>query len=185
MSETNSKSDIQNINSGNFSMAKILLVFYAYIAIGYTDVLMAKQLQEFIRNNRLVQHVFGFIIMVTLITMLEDHIDTRTAIIYATVSYIWFILSTKLDVHWNIIIIILLFLGYMYDNNIKVRNNDILNDPNLSDEKKQELIDENNNTKSCIVWIVSIITIIGTLLYSYKKHCQYGGNYDPILYLLY
>lgn len=176
--------NIQNINSSQTSLAKVLLIFYVLVASNCTDNLMSKQIRQYINENRFVQHIIGFLLMIILVTLVGGIVDTRLAIFYALIGYIWFIFSTKLDIHWNIIIIILLFIGYMYENSMSIRENDINNDPNLTPDQKFIIIQQNNNYKTWIVSSVIFITILGTLFYSHKKHEQYGGGYDVFTYIL-
>lgn len=177
--------NVQDINSSQTSIAKVLLVFYLIVASNYTDNLIAKQLKDFLDNNRLAQHVIGFLTMIVLVTLVGGVVDTRSAIVYSLIGYVWFIFSTKLDIHWNVVIITLLFVGYMYENSLGVRERQILDDPNLTAKHKREAIDKNNRYKTWIVGSVILVTIIGTIMYSHKKHGQYGGGYDAFTYLLY
>jgi hypothetical protein len=177
--------NIQHINSSKTSIAKVLLVFYLLVASNYTDNLMAKQMKEYLTNNRLVQHFIGFLTLTVLVTMIGGITDTRSSLLYALIGYIWFIFSTKLDIHWNIIILILLSIGYMYENSLDIKEADILNDPNLSDIQKSDIINKYNTYKSWIVCSIMLVTILGTLMYTNKKTVQYGGKYDMFTYIFY
>lgn len=177
--------NIQDINNKRSSIAKVLLIFYVLIAGNYTDNLMAKQLREYISENRLIQHLIGLMTMVILITTIGGVVDSRTAIIYSLVSYTWFIFSTKLDIHWNIIILLLLFFGYLYENDVEIREEEVMSDKTLDDKKKMEIINKHNRNKTLFIGGILAITLVGTLFYSHKKHVQYGGGYDIISYLLY
>lgn len=184
--KSKSNSEINSTPKYNrMNIAEVLLIFYVLVASNYTDNLLGKQMKEYINNNRLIQHVIGFLTMLILVTLIGDVTDTRTAIAYALVAYLWFILSTKLDVQWNIIIIILLFIGYMYENSLGMKEKEIIEDKNLSIEQKDEMIAEQNKYKIWLIGGILLITIIGTFLYSQKKTEQYGGGYDVFTYLLY
>ena|SRR2546430_1502467 len=176
--------NVQNINSSQTSLAQVLLVFYILIASSCTDNLMAKQMREYIKDNKYMQHFIGFLTMIVLVTLVGGIVDTTSAIFYALIGYVWFIFSTKLDIHWNIVILILLFFGYMYENSMRYRENEIKSDKNLSDDEKNKLLESNTRYKNIIVGSVMLITIIGTLFYSHKKHEQYGGSYDVFAYIL-
>ncbi len=173
-----------DMNSDQMNFAKVLLVFYLIVASNCTDNLMAKQMKQYINDNRIAQHVIGFLTMIVLVTLIGGVVDTSQAICYALIGYIWFILSTKLDIHWNIIILALLFIGYMYENSSNIRIKEVLEDPNLSEEEKKQKIQQFSRNNQWIVGSVLLVTILGTFLYSYKKHGQYGGGYDVFTYLL-
>jgi hypothetical protein len=176
--------NIQNINSDNTSLAKVLFVFYVLIASGYTDSLLSKQMREYIQDNKFMQHFIGFMTMIVLITFIGGVTDTKSIIFYSLIAYTWFILSTKLDIHWNMAILLLLFIGYIYENDMMNREIEIKNDKNLSDDEKKKIIENDNQIKVIIVGIIIVVTIVGTLFYSYKKHEQYGGGYDIFEYIL-
>lgn len=171
-------------NSNALNSIGILLLFYLLTASGCTDNLLSKQTRELINNNRYIQHMIGFMTLFVLITLVMNDIDTRTALSYALLGYVWFIFSTKLDIHWNIAIIVLLFIGYMYETDMRQRSNEIRNDNNLNDEQKNNLLKEIEDTNMWIVGSVVIVTILGTLFYSQKKYEQYGGGYDVFSYIL-
>lgn len=176
--------NLEDINSNQTSLAKILLVFYVLAASGYTNKLMSKQVQEYIKDNRIVQHIIGFSLMLVLVNLIGGINDTKYALFYALIGYIWFIFSTKLDIHWNIAIFILLFIAYMYDNSMYIKENEIKIDKNLTNDEKIRLIYHNNTIRNTIVGSIIVITIIGTLFYSHKKSEQYGGSYDIFVYML-
>lgn len=176
--------NIQDINSSQTSLAKVLLIFYVLVASSTTDNLMSKQIREYINDNRYMQHILGFLTMIVLVTLVGGVVDNRTAIFYAFVGYIWFIFSTKLDIHWNMIILVLLFIGYMIENNMSVRETEIKADKTLTNDQKQKLIKDDMMYKNWIIGSVLMVTIVGTLFYSQKKHEQYGGGYDVFAYIL-
>lgn len=176
--------NIQNIKSNHTSIAKVLLVFYVLIASSCTDGLMAKQMREYIKDNKFMQHIIGFLTMIILVSMIGGVVDTRSIIQYALIGYVWFVFSTKLDIHWNIIILSLLFIGFMYENSIEVRETEMRNDESLNDIEKQKILSEDIQVRNWIVGGIIIVTIIGTVFYSHKKHEQYGGGYDVFAYML-
>ena len=167
------------------SLSNVLFIFYIAITSNYINGLLAKQIRDYIDDNRLIQHVIGFFTMFIIITTFGQVIDTYTALFYAFIGYIWFIFSTKLDLHWNIMIIILLFIGYLYENSLVYKEEELRNDPNLDIKIREKIMNKDNNYKKWMLSLIVAITLIGTICYSYKKHVQYGGNYNLITYVLY
>ena len=170
------------INLNNMSLNKVLFIFYL-LMMTTSNKLISKQMRDYINDNRYIQHILGFLTLIVLITLIGG-IEIRSAIIYALIGYVWFIFSTKLDIHWNIIIIILLFVGYIFENNINLQEQNIKTDNNLTNELKEQLIKDNITKKTLLFGSVILVTIFGTLLYSKKKHVQYGGGYDIFTYML-
>ena len=141
-------------------MSKVLLIFYLIIATNFTDNLVSKQLKTYLTENRLAQHIIGFITLFVLLTSMGNIIDTKTAIIYSLIGYIWFILTTKLDIHWNMIVIAILVCGYLFENNLEKKEKDSLKDNNLTDRDRYNIDKKHSKIKSIIYYINKHIYII-------------------------
>jgi hypothetical protein len=176
--------DLSKVNGvENFNIVKVLLIFYVLISCNYTDKLMSKQLGKYISDNKPMQHFIGFLAMIVLINIVGGVNDVQTLLFYSIVAYIWFIFSTKLDIHWNLVIIVLLFGGYMYESMIIEKHNKMEKDPNITQKEKDKLMKDHNRNKKILFGALIAITIIGTSLYTYKKQGQYGGGYDFFVYM--
>jgi hypothetical protein len=184
--------DLNNIinigsdNGSSVSLSKALLIFYVLIASQFTGGLIGKQLREYIQENRIAQHIISFIMLLVIIHLIGGVNDMKKVVIYGTIGYIWFIFTTKLDIHWNLIVILLLVIGYLYENNIFNDEQLILTkDQVLSSEEKSKIINKNKNYRSYIVVGILLTTLVGTLLYEQKKGVQYGGGFSILKYLFY
>lgn len=173
------------------SMAKILLLFYLIIVKSYNKHLLGKQLQRFIEDNRLVQHAIGFLTLFVLISFESDvsgtspNLSIPEALMYAIVGYMWFLFSSKLDLHWNLIFIVLLIGAYFVDHNMRIHEDEVRRDPSLTKKQVYDIVTRNNAWRATIAAMIVVVTIIGTVLYSDRKSEQYGGGYDVFTYLLY
>ena len=87
------------------SLAKLLFIFYILIASNFTSSLLSKQMIEHIESSRSMQHIIGFFCVVILISTVTNIKDTKLVFLYSFMIYIWFILTTKLDLHLNIFIL--------------------------------------------------------------------------------
>jgi Ca2+/Na+ antiporter len=171
-------------------IGKILLLTYIIIASNYCSNLFSNSLKNAIENNRYVQHLILIILIMALLIIFEqgnsikftsnNHINV---IIMTLIIYTWFILITKLDLAWNIAIMIMLVIYFFYENK---KNNDyknINNDKNLSNEDKNELYKVLTNTQNSLLLGIFGITLTGTFIYGIEKYNQYapqklyrGGN---------
>ena len=185
MNDNNHIFQIDSMSGPGVSLSKVLLVFYLLITTNFTNNLVSKQLKSFFEENRLAQHTIAIIALLVLITSIGGIVDTKKAVIYTIIGYVWFLFTTKLDIHWNIVIILILLSGYLFENNLDNKVKLMDGDKVLTDEEKVQLNHYNNKVKMFIVGGAMSVTIIGTLMYSNKKHVQYGGGYDPLTFLLY
>lgn len=171
-------------NGQQMSITKILLIFYLIIGNNYTKHLFSGQLNDFITNNRLVQHLIGYITIFVLISEISDMSEIDMMIYYTTLIYLWFIFSTKLDITWSVVIFVLLFLGYLYEKRLIIREKEVQEDGVIDNDKKKELISDNLRKRLTIILPILLITILGTFLYGNKKLLQYGGSFDLDKFLI-
>lgn len=190
----NIQPDIQDIEersmSNKTSVAKVVLLFYLISVGGYTKNLMGKQLRRFIEDSRIMQHFIAFITLYVLISFESDFsggpaLTVLNTLTYAIIGYTWFIFTTKLDIHWNIMLLILLIGSYLIDRSMRVQETEALSDPNLNEAQKLEIKKTNDAYRTYMVCSLIMLTIVGTVLYSHKKSEQYGGGYDLFTYMMY
>ncbi len=176
---------LDNIN--NTSIVKTLLLFYVLIGSSLLEPLLSKQWKQMIKDNRLIQHVIAFTILMSLMTMLSNNkLSNLNIIIYSLFAYLWFLFSTKMDIHWIAIMMVLLLVAYMYENSLNNKDIKAFDDKVLTSDEKKLIIENNNYKKMYFMLGLIIITIIGVTLYSNKKEVQYGGGeYSLIKFLLY
>lgn len=194
---------IMNINilsdSNGVSLIKGLLLYYL-LALNTTSPLLSKQMKQFINDNRLFKHFIGFITVLILISVMstpfykngiisddgtKDVLNNAQMIMYTFLVYTWFILSTKIDIHWNIIILLCLLGAYLYENIVVKKNMTTNYDKILSHEEKNKIIKQNSKYHKYIFGGLIGVTITGLCLYSHKKEGQYGGGYNMLTFLLY
>jgi hypothetical protein len=170
-------------NDSNMMLTRVLLIFYIIIASNFTDNLVSKQLKTFVQENRFAQHLIGFIMMLSFVILIGGVTNIEKGILYAVIGYMWFIFTTKLDIQWNIIIIILLLFGFIYETKLSEKEMEILNDASLTENQKNIIINDQQKYKIYTVIAIIATTVIGTFLYTNKKVVQYGGSYDIITFL--
>ena len=161
----------------------VMLLFYIIIANNMTKNLISHQLTTYIEESRYVQHIIGFIIMLALIMIVGGINKIENGIAYALIGYTWFIFSTKLDVQWSIMIMLLLVFGFIYESKLEEKENNVLNDISLNDNEKEKIINNYNNHKMYVIGAIIALTVIGSTLYVNKKGVQYGGAFDTMTFI--
>jgi TctA family transporter len=176
--------------SNKLSLPQSLLIFYIFIASGFTKGIFNPQLTEYIEGNRLVQHIISYIFLLIIIDSYSDTDNTEQLIIYSLIGYIWFIFTTKLDVQINIIIIGMLLLGYIYENRMNKMEIRMGKDKIYSKDDTEKVKEKHRKMKRLFLIIVMGTTVFGTLLYGNKQVRQHGiqnggGGFDMIKFLFY
>ncbi len=174
------------LNTNDISLSRVLLLFYVIMASSYTSDLMGKQLKTFLKENRIAQHLISFIMMLVLIIVLGNVNDTKKALMYSVLAYLWFIFTTKLDIQWNIIIIGGLLVAFIYENNMIDKENQSHKDVNLDEKNKVKIKNDNNEIRTYVTIGIMVTTLVGLYLYLTKKEGQYGGGkFELLKFLLY
>lgn len=170
----------------DLSFSKIMLLFYIFTTSSALFPLLSKQLKNLLENDRIAQHTVGVTTLLSIIILLSNgELSINKTVIYSLLGYILFVLSTKMDIQFVIIIISSLVMLSLYQNTIQNENNLLLKDDNLTNEEKKNIIKDKE--KKIFLYLIGILItiIIGTTLYSNKKEGQYGGGYDLMNFLIY
>ena len=173
-------------NNYNMSLGKIMLIFYVLTSSSALSPLLSKQWKQNLENDRIAQHILGIMTMLALVILVSDgKFSIQRILSYTATGYIWFILSTKLDLQLNIVIMGSLITFCLYQNIIKNKSEKIKNDKYLKEEDKDRLEKEEKSKYIYVMISIILFTIVGTVLYSNKKEGQYGGGYNLVRFLLY
>lgn len=184
MGVVNKVTNMKYNGKSNITMMTTMLIFYLLIANNHLQTLYSGQLTNFIQNNRYAQHMIAFITMLVIIIMFAGVRDLKVASFYAVVAYSWFILTTKIGLEWNLLILLALLFGFFYENNIFVMEKEVKKDEALSKEERRDIIKKNRRIKKILVLSIISMTLIGTTVYGYSKYDQYGGDFNVADYLL-
>jgi hypothetical protein len=175
-----------DIGENNIPIVKVLLLFYLLIGNSSLQPLLSKQWKTMIEDSRIIQHIIGLTTVIVLMTMFsEGNVSNVNILIYSLITYLWFLFSTKLDIHWNIIVIVLLLVAFLYENSSNIKTAITEKDKILSEDEKQTIKKSTCEKKMYLMVGVLVVTIAGMLLYSNKKEVQYGGGYSTLNFLLY
>jgi hypothetical protein len=173
---------ISQSNDHILGISKILLLFIVLVFSNFTDVLVSKQIKIFIKNNRHVQHILGYIMLLIIVDTSYSGMEFYKVVLYTVIVYILFIMTNKLDIHWNIIIFFILLIAFIYENRKDHEIKVMKKDENLTIEEKEKIEKENQRFRYGVLILIVFIISLGTIFYNDKKMIQYGGSYDPIKY---
>ena len=176
----------------NFSMGRVILLTYVILASSYCSNLFSKGLRQAIEDNRMVQHLLLIILIIALMSIIGNPLGIDVTenqqlniIISSLLIYVWFILTTKLDLAWNIGVLILLTIFFLYENKKVSEYSVVLKDHNLSKEKKKELLEYYGSLQKYMLTAIFGITLIGTLFFADNKAIQHGGGFSYFNFFFY
>jgi len=171
----------------NLSIGKVLLLTYIIIASSYCSNLFSNGLKKAIESNRYVQHIVLIILIMSLMILFGNPFGVQLSsshtfniVMITLLIYVWFILTTKLDLAWNIAIIILLAMYFLYESKVSTEINLELKDPLVASETKTAIVNEFIKTNNYVLLGIFGVTVIGTMFYTSEKQIQYGGSFSPV-----
>ena len=101
---------------------------------------------------------------------------TLNTIILTLLIYVWFIMTTKLDLAWNVAVLILLTIYFLYESRQVQKYKSTMEDPNLDEFKKKEIVDSYKSIQNYLILSIFGITLVGTYFYAQEKQEQYGSG---------
>ena len=175
--------NMKYFGNSNISLIKALLFFYVIVSVSFTRNLYSGQLIDLLSTNRFMQHLIGLIAMLIIVVEVANITSPIPALLYTTIGYIWFIFTTKLDLHWNLAILGLLVFGFLYESQLFNNELEIKDDESLNEAEKKKIENKNNKIKTLIMIAIIIITLLGILSYYVKKQEQYGSDFDTMKFM--
>ena len=171
----------------NLSVGKVLLLTYIIIASSYCSNLFSNGLKKAIESNRYVQHLVLIILIMSLMILFGNPFGVQLSsshtfniVMLTLLIYVWFILTTKLDLAWNIGVIILLAMYFLYESKVSTEINLQLGDSLVTSETKSAIVNQFIQTNNYVLMGIFGVTVIGALFYTSEKQIQYGGGFSPM-----
>jgi len=171
----------------NLSIGRLILLVYIIISSNHCSNLFSNSFKNAIETNRYVQHIILIILIMTLMMIFGNSFVIEITsnhqlnmIVMTLLVYVWFIMTTKLDFAWNIGILIILTIYFLYESKKIDEYNLLLVDPNLSESSRLEIVNYYFNIQKVILVVLFGVTTIGTLFYASEKKVQYGGGFSFI-----
>ena len=157
-----------------------IFILFLIISANFLAETFPCRLQNVLRNNMLVKHMFGLFTMIFFVVLTSGIKNKNILNILnnAVILYIIFILITKCQIH--VFFLIILMLGITYIINI-VKEQENENNKEESNENKDSIYD--NVTYILYILIMSFI-IVGVLLYMGEKKIEYNKDFNYITFFI-
>lgn len=164
---------------------KFLLALYLVQLSGFTNNTLGKQLKEYAKNNRIFQHIINIIFLFVLISFIDNNKSIGEITISSLGIYLVYLLSTKLDLQFNLLILGAIIVYYLYTRDLENKKNRIINDTDLDNAIKESIL-----TFDKYKYNIAGVGILSGLLYlvyvyGLRKNVQYGGGFSYAKFLLY
>ena len=118
-------------------MLDILFRYYILLFTPLSRKVLSKQIIDLIDENRMVQHLIAFLSLYVLIKHMNEKWNFNKILSYSVLIYGLFIMTTKMDLHINIMVIGLLLVYYLYDDLCKKKEEQLKTDKNIENISKE------------------------------------------------
>jgi hypothetical protein len=173
------------VTKQQITISSALLIFYVLAISSFCNIdLLGRQFRDFIKNDRTAKHLFGLLTMLILFVLVAGVKDAKYAVLYTFIGYTWFIMTTKLDIQWNLIVIMVLVFGFLYENQLLHKEDRVNKDTILTSEEKKSIENKHSKYKIYVLATAMGITVLGTALYATKKAGQYGSDFNITKFIL-
>jgi len=167
----------------NSNYLKSFLLIYLVSLSGFTTTLVNNKLKQKIAENRFAQHLVGVITVLVLVNLLG--VDRLDKLIPSSIFiYLGFILTTKLSLNINIIMLLLFLIGYIFEikfnRKIKILKEDQFINQNMINKK----IIEQNKIRFVFGFILITTVVYGCVDNYTKKELELEGGFNPIRFFM-
>ena len=160
MSDNSIDSSIYNNTFETYTIDNTIysvIFYYLLIISNFTDSLLSNDLQNLIKNNRSIKHLFGLILLIMSIN--KNNYTKKNTILHnigiGIICYIYFIFSTKMVLSLNLILIFIMIVFYYIEK---------YTHKNLN-KKDNFLIKNKKIIRISFIIFITLIIIIGNIHY--------------------
>jgi hypothetical protein len=172
------KEHVKNTIEQNFiPNANAILIFILILSGNYLDDFFPCKVQDLMRNNLIMKHLVGFMILYFLTILTIPELKSIRGIFSAIGLYVLFLLSTKINyIAWAIVLFIYVVVYLM---NIAV--GDLIKQDakdGRHSKKHNRRIQLMRRIMSWLFIINILIIVIGFIYYYGMKRMQHGNNFN-------
>lgn len=170
----------------SYSLGRILLLTYLITLSPYSANLFSNSLKTKLEESRIMQHLILLVLIVVLLIMFGNPINYEVSkneilntVVIGFFVYIFFILTTKLNYKYNVAIMIILVIYFLYESYKLNEYKNVINDVNLNDDEKNKIINSYDNINNYMFAGIFGITLFGSIMYYFEKQdkiIQTGGG---------
>ena len=156
-----------------------IMLFIHIIALSnffHTEI--SQGFKDYVEKSIFVKQLIIFLTILTIISQVYSTESLFNVFLITITIYFLLLFITNSDYRFHIAIFIILSIFHVYENIIKVRQKQELEDPMLTVEYKDKLIECNSNKEKYIIGGLIVLIIGGALHYERIKRKQFGENFS-------
>ena len=151
------------------------------IAGNYVGELFSHQMINAL-SLRWMKHLVAFSLLMFTISDISGVSRPIYGLSIAIIVYIWFVFTTKLDFHYNLIIILLLIIGLYVS---QFRETSISSYKSNLENEEFDKVQKYQNIQYIIIGLLILVTTIGNIHYIPRHYAKYKKYYkNPLQFII-
>lgn len=157
---------------------KSLFVLYLIISGNYLGQLLSCKVQKHFQNNMIIKHLLGFMTLYFFVIFAGNSDQPIWTQMNTTIIlYLWFILTTRTDIRYTIVILLSLLGIYIIDSQIKWYKSLYKDDKNKP-KNYHKIIKIFEYAYNGMFLVAVAATLIGFAVYLGEKRFEYEKNWS-------
>jgi hypothetical protein len=171
---TSTPTNHKNRAEQSILVSKNLFVLYLIMSSNFLANLFGCKVQKALNESMILKHVLGFFTLYFFVSLVETSNAISSKLLdrmaYAGIIYLWFLLSTRMNIKIWYSLVVILLTTYVLQLNVE--------NEKKKDKPNQELIKTYVQVQQVLVVVSVIITIVGFFAYLHEKQVEYGKSFD-------
>ena len=161
-----------------------IFVLILIISAGFILQIFPCRLQNALNTNMYLKHLFGFFTLLFVVVINSSLKNRKYIFLKSLLLYIFFILLTKTDYNFLIVILILLGLTYVIFLEKDRLENEKDKNPNTKTPDEDKKISFYTNIINIIYIVIILFTIVGVFAYMGEKKLEYKKSFNYITFFI-
>ena len=161
-----------------------IFVLILIVSAGFILQIFPCRLQNALNSNMYLKHLFGFFTLLFVVVINSSLKNRKYIFLKSLLLYIFFILLTKTDYNFLIVILILLGLTYVIFLEKDRLENEKDKNPNTKTPDEDKKISFYTNIINIIYIVIILFTIVGVFAYMGEKKLEYKKSFNYITFFI-
>lgn len=176
------ENELQEVQSDFINASVSVFVLLLIISGNFLGELMPCRVREELSSNMVLKHFFGYLTLVFFAIVTVFKTSSMNILLLSFLVYLYFIVLSKTNWRFWIVVVFLLGISYI----IHVWGLTYKKEQGKEGELKIEdsIINMFPTIQVSLVWLASVLTVIGSIVYMGNKKKEYGKDFSYIHFFL-
>ena len=176
------ESNFENVQSEFINASISVFVLLLIISGNFLGELMPCRVREELSSNMILKHFFGYLTLVFFAIVTVFKTSSMNILFLSFLVYVYFIVLSKTNWRFWIVVVFLLGISYIIHVWGLTYKKEHSEEGELGYE--DSIINMLPTIQLSFVWLASVLTIIGSIVYMGNKKKEYGKDFSYMYFFL-